>query len=218
MFISIGKSVILTASKVNPVNQKPSKTELRRMLLKQRRALPVEIWGEKSDRICSHLQSSPLFTSARTILSYFSFRQEPDISSLFQDSKKRWGFSRCINDTLSWHIWTPGETLHKGIYGILEPNPTAPQLQPSDVDLILVPAVACDKYGYRLGYGGGFYDRMLSSQEWESKPTIGIVFEFAYLPKLPIEPWDKPLQSICTNLGFQIILNPYNSDSSVQQG
>lgn len=204
----MGKPIVLTVPKVNPVNQKQSKTELRRMLLKQRMLLPVETWREKSDRICSHLQFSPLFTSAKTILAYFSFRQEPDMSPLFTDSKKIWGFSRCIEDTLSWHVWTPGDTLHQGNYGILEPNPTAPQLHPSDVDLILIPAVACDKYGYRLGYGGGFYDRMLSSQEWASKPTIGIIFEFAYLPQLPVEPWDKPLQAICTNLGFQIILNP----------
>lgn len=202
------KPIVLTVPKVNPVNQKQSKTELRRMLLKQRISIPVETWREKSDRICSHLQSSPLFTSAKIILAYFSFRQEPDMSPLFTDSKKSWGFSRCIEDTLSWHIWTPGDTLHQGTYGILEPNPTAPQLHPSDVDLILIPAVACDKYGYRLGYGGGFYDRMLSSEDWASKPTIGIIFEFAYLPQLPVEPWDKPLQAICTNLGFQIILNP----------
>lgn len=190
------------------MNQQQSKTELRRILLKQRRSLPVELWRENSDRICSHLQSSPLFTSAKTILAYFSFRQEPDLSPLFTDSKKCWGFSRCIEDTLSWHVWTSGDALHKGAYGILEPSSTALQLEPSEVDLILVPAVACDKRGYRLGYGGGFYDRMLSSKEWASKPTIGILFEFAYLPHLPIDQWDKPLQAICTDVVLRIIPNP----------
>jgi len=57
---------------------------------------------------------------------------------------------------------------------------------------------------YRLGYGGGYYDRLLSSEEWASKPTIGIVFEFACLPELPIEPWDKPLQDVCTETGFRM--------------
>ena len=167
--------------------------------------MSAEEWRSKSDRICAHLQSSPLFTSAKTILAYFSFRQEPDLSRLFTDSSRRWGFSRCVGDALSWHIWNPGDTLQKGSFGILEPNSAVPKLESAEVDLILVPAVACDERGYRLGYGGGFYDRMLSSAEWVSKPTIGIVFEFAYLPQLPIDNWDKPLQAVCTEMGFNQI-------------
>jgi 5-formyltetrahydrofolate cyclo-ligase len=163
--------------------------------------MPVEDWREKSDRICSHLQSSPLFIQAQTILAYFSFRQEPDLSPLFKDSKHRWGFPRCQGKSLSWHSWKPGEPLQTGAYGIFEPHRFS-NITANEVDLILVPAVACDQRGYRLGYGGGFYDRMLSSPEWASKPTIGIVFEFAYLPYLPIDSWDKPLQAICTETGF----------------
>ncbi|NET50563.1 MAG: 5-formyltetrahydrofolate cyclo-ligase, partial [Merismopedia sp. SIO2A8] len=60
--------------------------------------------------------------------------------------------------------------------------------------------------GYRLGYGGGFYDRMLSSSEWESKPTIGIIFEQAYLPQLPIDDWDTSLQGVCTENGFNFVV------------
>lgn len=162
--------------------------------------MSVEEWREKSDRICSNLQGFPLFTSAQTILVYFSFRQEPDLSPLFADASRLWGFPRCVGDTLNWHLWTPQDPLllQTGAYGILEPHSTAPTLGPSEVDLILVPAVACDHQGYRLGYGGGYYDRLLSSTEWSAKPTIGIVFEFAYLPQLPVDSWDKPLQGVCT--------------------
>ncbi|MHC5824929.1 MAG: 5-formyltetrahydrofolate cyclo-ligase, partial [Nostoc sp.] len=60
------------------------------------------------------------------------------------------------------------------------------------------PSVACDYQGYRLGYGGGYYDRLLSLPQWQTKPTIGIVFDFAYLSQIPIESWDKPLQAVCT--------------------
>ena len=175
------------------------KAELRRALLKARKSMFVEEWREKSDRICSNLQVFPLFTSAQTILAYFSFRQEPDLNSLFTDASRRWGFPRCIGGTIRWHLWSPQDTqLQTGAYGIPEPQSTAPTLEPSEVDLILVPAVACDYQGYRLGYGGGYYDRLLSSTEWATKPTIGIVFEFAYLPQLPVDSWDKPLQSVCT--------------------
>ena len=170
--------------------------------------MPAQEWQQKSDRICSHLQSSPLFTCAQTILAYFSFRQEPNLSPLFTDTQHRWGFSRIENKSLVWHSWQPGDSLQTGAYGIYEPHPDSPTLQPHEVDLILVPAVGCDAQRYRLGYGGGFYDRLLSSQEWASKPTIGIVFEFAYLPQLPVDPWDKPLHSICTEERCQVIGTP----------
>ena len=62
------------------------KVDLRRILLKQRQSLSVTQWREKSDRICQHLQQSPVFTQAQTILAYFSFRQEPDLSPLFKNT------------------------------------------------------------------------------------------------------------------------------------
>jgi 5-formyltetrahydrofolate cyclo-ligase len=174
-----------------------NKSELRQQLLRQRRSLPQNLWREKSDSLCDRLQSLSLFIEAKTILAYFSFRQEPDLSSLFR-TNRRWGFSRCVEKSLVWHSWSLGEPLQRGVFGIQEPLPTAPFLNPSEVDLILVPAVACDYQGYRLGYGGGFYDRLLNSPEWSQIPTIGIVFDFARLSQLPIEPWDKRLQAICT--------------------
>lgn len=178
-----------------------AKAELRRSHLKTRQTLSPEEWKQKSDRICTHIQTSPQFSQAQTILAYFSHRQEPDLTPLFTTSKK-WGFPRCMGNQLSWHTWTPGDNLQTGTYGILEPQPDAPKLEPSEVDLILVPAVACDDRGYRLGYGGGYYDRMLSLPEWGSKVAIAIVFEFAHLPQLPIDSWDKSLQGICTEIGM----------------
>jgi 5-formyltetrahydrofolate cyclo-ligase len=177
-----------------------NKTELRRSLLQTRKSLSPEAWRQKSDRICNHLQNSPLFTQAKTILAYFSCRQEPDLSPLFTTPKK-WGFPRCVGKDLSWHIWQPGDALHTGIYGILEPLPDAPKIDQSEVDLILIPALGCDLRGYRLGYGGGYYDRMLSKAEWESKIAIGMIFEFALIAQLPVDSWDQPLHGICTESG-----------------
>ncbi|MBW4556237.1 MAG: 5-formyltetrahydrofolate cyclo-ligase [Trichormus sp. ATA11-4-KO1] len=179
-----------------------NKAEIRRRLLKKRQSIPLQEWREKSDRICTQLQNSTLFTQAKTILAYFSFRQEPDLSPLFTDTKYRWGFPRCIGKSLNWHLWKPQDALQVGSYGITEPHPHAPTIDPVEVDLILIPGVACDYQGYRLGYGGGYYDRLLSSPDWANKPTIGIVFDFAYLPQIPIETWDKPLQLVITENHF----------------
>lgn len=165
----------------------------------------MEDWRAKSDRLCLQLQIAPLLTEAKTILAYFSFRQEPDLTPLItQASDRVWGFPRCVGKSLIWHVWSPTSSLplQSGGYGIQEPHPDCPTLEADQVDLILVPAVACDRQGYRLGYGGGFYDRLLSDPAWASKPTIGIVFDFAHLPQLPTDAWDQPLTAVCTEAGL----------------
>lgn len=184
------------------------KAELRRSLIKTRQSMSQAQSKQNSDRICTYITTSPLFTQAKTILAYFSFKKEPDLSRLFapfDDGKdtqitKRWGFPRCVGDSLCWHLYTGKDCLQKSAYGIIEPHADALTIKAAQVDLILIPCVACDYQGYRLGYGGGYYDRLLSSPEWATKPTIGIVFDFAYLPQLPIESWDQPLQNVCTEI------------------
>ena len=190
---------------INPIASLTSKTDLRRSLLNARCALPAEIWRQQSDRLCTHLQNNPRFIQAHTILAYTSFRQEPDLSPLISGafSSKRWGLPRCVGKTLTWHLWSAtSRPLQAGAYGILEPHADEPILDVGTVDLILVPAVAADRQGYRLGYGGGFYDRLLSEPHWAAKPTLGILFDFALLPHLPIDPWDRPLNGICTEAGL----------------
>ncbi|NJK41804.1 MAG: 5-formyltetrahydrofolate cyclo-ligase, partial [Acaryochloridaceae cyanobacterium SU_2_1] len=115
-----------------------------------------------------------------------------------------WGLPRCVGQDLVWHRWFPVETdrLQPGSYGILEPHPDWPILKARDVDLILVPALACDRQGFRLGYGGGYYDRLLANPAWAAIPTIGLVFASALLTQLPRDPWDRPLQNVCTEVGF----------------
>ena len=169
---------------------------LRQQFLQQRKALSIQEWQLKSQQICLNLRSNSLFIEARTILAYFSYRREPDLSSLF--TKKQWGFPKCYNNSLSWHFWQPPQRLEANQYNILEPLKTAPLIEPKQVDLILVPTVACDRRGYRLGYGGGYYDRFLNDSLWRKIPTVGIVFDFAYVNQLPIETWDISLNYVCT--------------------
>ncbi|NJN20306.1 MAG: 5-formyltetrahydrofolate cyclo-ligase [Leptolyngbya sp. RL_3_1] len=186
-----------------PGSRAQAKADLRQRLLKARQAIPQPLWRQKSDRIGQHLQNWPAFQSARWVLAYWSFRGEPDLSPLM-NHRRGWGLPRCVGKDLLWQQWQGNSTLVSGRYGIAEPRPNAPVIPPEVVDLILVPAVACDVRGYRLGYGGGFYDRLLSRPEWLQKPTIGIVFEYARLPTIPRDPWDRPLNGICSETGLYL--------------
>jgi 5-formyltetrahydrofolate cyclo-ligase len=179
-----------------------SKNYLRRQMLQHRYNLPIEIWREGSDRVCHHLQNDPLFHQARTILAYHSFRQEVDLSYLFTHTEHHWGLPRCEGKSLIWHSWETGEDLVTGAYGILEPDRALPIVEPEKVDLMLIPAVAMDQRGYRLGYGGGYYDRMLADPAWDRVWKIGVVFDFAYVERLPVEDWDRSLDAICTESGI----------------
>jgi 5-formyltetrahydrofolate cyclo-ligase len=187
------------------------KPSLRKQLLTQRRSLSPQDWRRQSDRICHHLQTDDQFKSAKTVLAYFSTQQEADLSGLWTESihnhaerigVKRFGFPICEGQQLLWRAWKLGDTVVVGAFGILEPDRSGPIILPEQVDLMLVPWVGCDHAGYRLGYGGGFYDRLLANPAWRSVPTIGIGFGFGLLEQLPIEPWDLPLSRICTDQGF----------------
>lgn len=187
----------------NLAQRQQEKAALRRRLLKARQAIPEPIWQHKSDRICEHLRSWPQFQQARCILAYWSFRNEPDLSPLM-NPRQRWGLPRCVDQSLYWHDWQGQQRLQPGAFGILEPSPQAPRIPAQQVNMILVPAVACDITGYRLGYGGGFYDRMLSQPAWRHAITIGIVFEYARLPKVPRNPWDRAMQGVCSEAGLYL--------------
>lgn len=179
------------------------KVDLRKRLLKARQQIPPQVWRQKCDRICTHLQQWTYFRQCRVILAYTSFRNEPDLSPLTQVHTD-WGLPRCVDKSLAWHHWSAQSRwpLQKGAYGVLEPHPESPHVDLSQVDLILVPAVACDVQGFRLGYGAGYYDRLLSKNGWRQIPTLGIVFEYARLPSLPRDSWDRPLHGVCTESGM----------------
>ncbi len=101
-----------------------------------------------------------------------------------------------VDKTLTFYTWYPGCPMAEDAYGI--PKPTDTEIvQPT---LIFVPCVGYGPGGYRLGYGGGFYDRTLASLQ--PKPfTVGLGYDFAYVPDLQPEPHDVPLDAILADTG-----------------
>jgi 5-formyltetrahydrofolate cyclo-ligase len=189
------------------------KAELRQNLLRSRMALSPQLYQEYSDRLCEHLQEFLLahVFLGQTILAYQPHRQEPDLRRLFaqsiNQSAYQWGLPRCLPQRqLAWHLWQPGEPLEHNSYGLAEPLATANPINLATTAALLIPMVGFDAEGYRLGYGGGYFDRLLASCEWQRVLKIGIAFDLALVPKIPIDSWDVPLHRIFTESGMVVDL------------
>ncbi len=92
--------------------------------------------------------------------------------------------------------WTFGEPLSAGVWGIREPEPEAAEVEP---DILLVPLLAFDRAGYRIGYGGGYYDRTLAQLRARKRITaIGIAYAAQEVPAVPITPGDARLDLVLT--------------------
>lgn len=100
---------------------------------------------------------------------------------------------------LRFREWTPGCAMTPGEFGAAIPAEGA-WLEP---EILIVPLVAFDRRGFRLGYGGGFYDRTLEGLR-ARRPTLAVGFAFAAqeMPQVPIEPTDQPLDAIVTEIGI----------------
>lgn len=178
-----------------------TKNEIRDLMKKKR---AEETHGaEKSSKICNFLQSSPLFQKSRRILFFASFKNEPDILPLAEKIlTKREIFFPKILDSKSGkmeavRVQSLGE-LKPLDFGILAPESNN-IFPPEDLDLILVPALAVDVLGNRIGFGRGFYDRFL---ERTSAISMGVVFDFQIFPQIPTEKWDKKMDGFVSEKEF----------------
>jgi len=99
---------------------------------------------------------------------------------------------------LLFHLWERGESLIRGDHGVSEPTADAPTFRP---DVILVPLLAFDSVGARLGYGGGYYDRTLAA--YPDARAVGIAFNEQEIACVPTEAHDQPLHAVLTPSGYR---------------
>ena len=104
---------------------------------------------------------------------------------------------------LAFRRYRPGDDLTKGVLEVMEPLPTAPILVPK---ILLLPLLAFDRQGNRLGYGGGYYDRTMQTLRAEAKAPlfIGVAYSWQEVKALPAEPHDAKLDGILTELGVSL--------------
>jgi len=104
---------------------------------------------------------------------------------------------------LSFHLWSPGQSLVKSAFGLAEPGPDASQLTP---DLVIVPLLAFDGLGHRMGYGQGHYDRTLEAlRAHHPVLAIGLAFEAQRVAYVPRENHDQPLDGILTQTRYMAL-------------
>ncbi len=185
------------------------KQELRKEALLRRKNLPSEKRREKSEVIIKYLIQSPFFKQAKRILFYASFDQEVETwegikTALAQGKEVYLPRTNIKEKSLSLHRLFDLKELTPGAYGILEPPAQNPKIPPEDLDLVICPGVAFDLQGGRLGYGGGYYDRLLSRAQKAKR--IALAFECQIFRALPLEAHDIHMEIIITEKGLKEIL------------
>ncbi len=172
-----------------------------------RGSLSEEEQLEKSEKICQIFLHSPFYFKAKRIALFCPFNKEvniyPILDKALEEKEIYLPITHIKEKKLTFHRIFSLKELKKSALGIYEPPFINPSLSPSNLDLILVPGLAFDKRGGRLGYGGGFYDRVLGQTK---AFKIGIAFSFQVVESLLLEPWDQKVDFILTEEGFLSII------------
>ncbi len=145
----------------------------------------------------------PEYLNASRIFCFVSRAAEVDTRPIVRDALSRAktiAVPRCAeNGVMHAHIISDPETdLSPGMYGIPEPSPESPILEPAALDLVLVPCCSCSHDGKRLGFGGGFYDRYLENT---GAVTIALCREKLISDGIPTEPFDRKMDIVLTEAG-----------------
>lgn len=185
------------------------KAELRRWCRETREGMAPEVADTCSLTVCDHLRDWPLFQLAKAILAYLAFGNEIDLGELIECLPgKRWLVPRVVEGGelkageppyLSIHPYDPTK-LVRHRFGMLEPDPALPTVDPSEIDVILVPGVAFDQQGGRLGFGGGFYDRLLPLATRAIR--VGVTYDDLVFDCIPMQPWDCRVDWLITPNGL----------------
>jgi 5-formyltetrahydrofolate cyclo-ligase len=196
------------------VTSSPSKADLRRHFrqLRSRHLPPLQQWLDRGAPGLDHplLQPrSPGAPGEGAVGLAWPLAGEPDLRGWLQASGLPLALPAVAEERLCYRPWSPGQPLVADACGIPAPPASAGDLEPHQLALLLIPALAIDQRGVRLGYGGGWYDRLRADPAWRRRPALAVLPEACVVAELPRDPWDVPLDGWISERGWrQLVARP----------
>jgi 5-formyltetrahydrofolate cyclo-ligase len=180
--------------------ERPDKGELRRRVVAARGAMSADDRAAVGKLIRDHVLSLPQVAAAGTVAAYYSVGTEPDSRSLVYALWKRGSYVvlplLLPGGDLDWASYEGPDSLVPGPRGLLQPaEPPRGTATVSRADVVLVPAVAVDRSGYRLGRGGGSYDRALA-RVGEQVPSIALLYDDELVDEVPVDEHDQAVRAV----------------------
>ncbi|SHJ87858.1 5-formyltetrahydrofolate cyclo-ligase [Malonomonas rubra DSM 5091] len=178
------------------------KKAIRQRMLHQRLQLSTRDWELRSCAVQQRLVAADCFSSCRTLALYNPIKNEVATDLLLQAAHvagKKVCYPRVAGERLDF-VEVGESDFQVGAFGVAEPKGRE-LVAINDIDLLVVPGVAFDRSGFRLGYGKGFYDRELATIAG-AIVVVGLCFDFQLCPPLPVESHDQRLDYIVTETGL----------------
>lgn len=189
------------------------KDQLRKQARRQRAALDPEFRAQASEAICRRIEATRSFRNAKHIAFYLPVNGEVDTRSLVEaaaaEGKRIYLpiVPGCYPYRMEFGRLDPGTVMETGSFGIPQPLRRASKvINPRQLDLVIVPLVAFDRQGNRLGMGAGYYDRCFAflrhRRHWIHPRLLGVAFDCQRSERLANDPWDVPMWCIATERAY----------------
>ena len=184
------------------------KIDIRKQYLARRASLSPEARAKRDGKICANILSAATYRYADVVLLYYPVKNEVDILPVFRAAiaaGKKVAFPRCQAEdrSMTYYFVTSEADFEEGAYGLVEPKLTCEAFVPEHVQgenvICIVPAVVYDQRGYRVGYGGGYYDRFFGKYKFAS---MGVVYDDFILKSVPHGRFDIAVDAVISERGF----------------
>lgn len=172
------------------------KKELRATIRARKRAMTEEEIVSRSEKLMELFLKSDAYKNANTIYGYLPYNQEVRTVPMLEQAQrdgKRVAVPKCYGSEMKFIYMEDLSKVEKGYANIPEPIEDGP-IGDDPTALVLMPGLAFDPQGHRIGYGGGFYDKFLSAEP--THPTLALCYEFQMLPVLEAEAHDIPVDTV----------------------